>query len=91
MSSSAALRTASDEAALEAEAARRFRKSWPSIVRIAIIEVVVLVALAGAFVAYLNWSSEESFAEFLAVSKMQVTPVSPPGVVKASWPCGRIA
>jgi hypothetical protein len=83
--------TACGQAALSTEAARRPRKFWFSIVRIAVIEVVVLAALAGVFVAYLNWSSEASFAEFVAVSKMQASPSSAPHAVKASWRCDRNA
>ena len=62
------------QAAFADEATRRPWRFWPSIVRIAIIEVVVLLALSGLFVAYLNWSSEASFAEFLAASQ---TPAAP--------------
>ena len=45
-----------------------------SIARIFLFQVVVALALSGAFVAYLNWSSEASFAEFLAATKAQATP-----------------
>jgi hypothetical protein len=84
MSSSADSCTARRLAALSVEAERRQRKFWPSIIRIVIIEVVALAALAGVFVAYLNWSSEASFAEFLAVSQTQVAPL-PVNEVRA--PC----
>lgn len=43
--------------------------SWPAIVRIIILEVLVLLALAVAFVYYLDWSSEASISEFMAASK----------------------
>jgi len=69
MSSSADQCPACSQAAFAPEAARPVRRFWPSIVRIAVIEVVALLALAGVFIAYLNWSSEASFAEFLAVSQ----------------------
>jgi hypothetical protein len=85
VSSSADLCTARGHAAPPAEAARRQGKFWPSIVRIAVIEVVALAALAGVFVAYLNWSSEASFAEFIAVSKMQPAPTLP--VTEVRLPC----
>ena len=39
---------------------------WPSIVRIIILEIVLLLALAGALVFYLNWSSEAAVSEFMA-------------------------
>ncbi len=40
--------------------------AWPAIVRIIILEIVVLIALAGALVYYLNWSSEAALSEFMA-------------------------
>jgi hypothetical protein len=40
--------------------------SWPSIVRIIVLEILLLLALAGAFVYYLNWSSEAALSEFMA-------------------------
>jgi hypothetical protein len=52
------------------------RSFWFSIVRIVILQAVLLVVLAGAVVAYLNWSSDVAFAEFLAASKMPAAPSS---------------
>ena len=43
--------------------------SWPAIVRIIILEILVLLALAAAFVYYLNWSSEANLADFMAASR----------------------
>jgi len=43
--------------------------SWPAIVRIIVLEILLLIALAGAFVYYLNWSSEASISEFMAASR----------------------
>jgi hypothetical protein len=43
--------------------------SWPAIVRIIILEILLLAALTVAFVYYLNWSSEASVSEFMAASK----------------------
>ena len=45
------------------------RDFWVSIARIFLVEVLVLVALSGAVVGYLNWSSEVAFSEFLAASQ----------------------
>jgi hypothetical protein len=45
------------------------RGFWASIARIFLIEMLVLVALSGAVVFYLNWSSEVAFSEFLAASQ----------------------
>jgi hypothetical protein len=43
--------------------------SWPAIVRIIILEILLLLALTMAFVYYLNWSSEASVSEFMAASR----------------------
>jgi hypothetical protein len=37
---------------------------WPSIIRIIILEIGLLVVLAGALVVYLTWSSEAAIFEF---------------------------
>jgi hypothetical protein len=42
---------------------------WPAIVRTFLVQIVVLLALAGAFVGYVNWSSEASFQEFIEASQ----------------------
>jgi hypothetical protein len=42
---------------------------WPAIVRTLLVEIVVLVALAAAFVGYLNWSSKVAMEEFMAAGK----------------------
>ena len=57
------------EAIPVAGAVRSLPKFWPSIVRIAFAEAALLLALAGVFVAYLNWSSEATFAEFIAAGE----------------------
>ena len=41
---------------------------WVAIERILILQVLVLLALAGAFIGYVNWSSQIAFAEFSAAS-----------------------
>jgi hypothetical protein len=38
---------------------------WPAIVKTLLVEIAVLVALAGAFFGYVNWSSEVAFEEFM--------------------------
>jgi hypothetical protein len=43
-----------------------WQRFWPSIVRIIILEILVLLALSGALLFYLNWSSEAAVAEFMA-------------------------
>ena len=85
MSSSADHCPACGQAAFAGETTRSLQRFWPSIVRIAIIEIVALLALAGVFVAYLDWSSEANFAEFLAASQTQTPPTLPVSEVHA--PC----
>ena len=63
---------------------------WPSIARIALLEVVLLIALAGAAVVYLNWSSEVAVAEFMAAAKVP-SPNSPLQTVKGQALCDRSA
>ena len=65
---------------------------WPSIARILLIEVLVLLALSGAVVGYLNWSSEAAWADFNAASKMSARePKAPVQTVKSHMPCDRKA
>jgi hypothetical protein len=40
--------------------------TWPSIVRMIVLEILLLLALAIALVYYLNWSSEAAMSEFMA-------------------------
>jgi hypothetical protein len=56
---------------------------WPSIIRTVVFEIVLLLALAGALVAYLDWSSQQNFTEFLAASKIQAAPHAPLDNVKS--------
>jgi len=49
-----------------------WQESWPAIVRLIILEILLLLALASAFVYYLNWSSEVAMSEFMAASKAQL-------------------
>jgi LPS O-antigen subunit length determinant protein (WzzB/FepE family) len=44
--------------------------SWPSIVRIIIVEILLLLALAFALVYYLNWSSDAAVSEFMATGSL---------------------
>ena len=71
---------------------------WLMIARIMAIQALVLVALAGAVVWYVNWSSETAWQEFIGADK---PPVSGPNhqpqsqaplqTVKGKAPCGRKA
>jgi hypothetical protein len=50
---------------------------WLAIVRTLLIQVLVLVALSGAVIRYVNWSSDEAFSEFLAASQSSVPAAKP--------------
>jgi hypothetical protein len=41
------------------------------------IQVLVLVALSGAFIRYVNWSSDEAFSDFLAASQSSAPAARP--------------
>ncbi len=65
---------------------------WLSIIRILLVEILVLLALSGAIVAYLNWSSDVAWAEFIAASKQSAPePTTPMQTVKGPKACGRRA
>jgi uncharacterized membrane protein len=40
--------------------------NWPAMMRTLLVQVFVLLALAGAFAAYVEWSSNATWAEFSA-------------------------
>jgi len=68
------------------------RDFWPSIVRVALVEILVLLALGCAIVGYVSWSSEVAFAEFLAASKGAAPSAHAPlQAVKGKGHCGRSA
>jgi hypothetical protein len=50
---------------------------WIGIVRTLLIQVLVLVALSGALIRYVNWSSDEAFSEFLATSQSSAPAAKP--------------
>ena len=58
-----------------------------SILRVVVIQVVLLVALSSAFVAYVNWSSAKTFAEFLSAGTMLAP--SNPALQSIKNPCDR--
>jgi hypothetical protein len=43
---------------------------WPAVIRILLLQMLVLIALAGAFVGYVNWSSEQALSEFAGASEV---------------------
>jgi hypothetical protein len=69
---------------------------WPAIVKTLLVEIAVLIALAGAFVFYVNWSSEVAFEEFMNADQSSAAeaehrpPASiPVRAVKARGNCDR--
>lgn len=46
---------------------------WLGIIKTLLVQVVVLIALAGAVVWYLNWSSDAAWNEFINASKPPVS------------------
>jgi flagellar basal body-associated protein FliL len=63
------------------------------ILRILLIQLVILVALAGAAVGYLNWSSEMEWAEFVnatatATPDAKAHPRSEPPLQAVKAPAG---
>ena len=67
---------------------------WLAIARTFVFEVLVLLALAGAFIGYLNWSSNKVFEEFMSTSEPSTAYVGhpPPSAVpvqqvKGKAPC----
>jgi hypothetical protein len=47
------------------------------IVKIALVQALILLALSGAFIFYVNWSSEAARADFMGASKLSVTEPKP--------------
>jgi hypothetical protein len=72
---------------------RRF--DWSAILRTLIVQVLVLLALMTAFVRYVNWSSDQAWAEFSrtftapAPDAASQPPSSPTRAVKSPVTCAR--
>ena len=70
--------------------------NWRGIVATLLVQVIVLIALSVAAVAYVNWSSEAALAEFVGALKPSVSghsrrfssPIQP---VKGRTSCARRA
>ena len=45
------------------------RIDWMGITRILLVQVLVLLALSWAFIRYVDWSSDQAWAEFSAADK----------------------
>jgi hypothetical protein len=70
--------------------------NWLRIVRILLVQVLVLLALSGAFIRYVNWSSDRALAEFMSAGKpsaagpgRQPPSATPVQNVKGKAPCAR--
>jgi hypothetical protein len=74
------------------------RIDWPAVVRTLLVQVVVLLALSGAFIGYLRWSSDTNWVEFISAGPSPVPDakghrqsLSPVQTVKSQAPCPRRA
>jgi hypothetical protein len=47
--------------------------NWPAIARTLLVQVLVLLALSGAAMVYLNWSSDAAWQEFIEASTPSVS------------------
>jgi hypothetical protein len=69
------------------------RIDWLGISRILLVQVLVLLALSAAFIRYLDWSSEQAWAEFSRAIKSSAPltrqPATPVQAVNARMPCTR--
>ena len=68
---------------------------WPRIARTLLLQLAILLALAGAVVRYINWSSDAAWAEFNAASgpaasaaKPHAQSAMPLQSVRKQVPCG---
>jgi hypothetical protein len=43
--------------------------NWLLIARTLLVQVLVLLALSGAFIRYVNWSSDRALAEFMSAGE----------------------
>jgi len=69
---------------------------WPGIVGTLLVQLAVLLALSGAMIFYLDWSSTAAQAEFMAATKSSATASNHPWQspvpirsVKAKMSCPR--
>jgi len=68
---------------------------WLAIFRASLVQLLVLVALSAAVVRYVNWSSDQAWAEFTAAGRSSPNAarrpptLSPAEAVKRRMPCAR--
>jgi len=80
----------------EGQSGRSRGIDWPGILASLLLQVLVLIALSVAAVAYVNWSSQAALAEFVGAPKPSVSdhsrrfssPIQP---VKGRTSCARRA
>lgn len=69
------------------------RVDWPAIFRIFLMQVLVLLALSAAFIRYLDWSSDQAWAEFSRSGRSSppttIEPATPMQPAKAKATCTR--
>jgi hypothetical protein len=72
--------------------------NWLAVVRILLVQVLVLLALSGAIIGYLDWSSDAAWGEFTAASKPSASDLTyrpdsrtPGQAVGSRTPCIRIS
>jgi len=71
------------------------RIDWPGILRTLLVQVLVLSALAWGFVRYVDWSSDQAWAEFSRAVVVEPAPkaqpqsATPVHSVKDKTPCVR--
>ena len=78
------------------ESSERSGINWLAVARTLLFQVIVLLALAGAFVGYVNWSSDVAFEEFVTAttpapqdSKFHLQAATPVHAVKGQAACAR--
>ena len=70
------------------------RIDWTGIARTLALQVLAMLALAGAFIVYLDWASDVAFEEFIGVrtrpaaSAPQPPSANPVQSAKSQVPCG---
>lgn len=68
------------------------RIDWLGISRILLVQVLVLLALSAAFIRYLDWSSDQAWAEFsraVRSAPVATQPAMPVQAVKDRMRCAR--
>ena len=72
----------------------KHRINWSAVMRTFLVQVCVLLVLAGAFAAYVEWSSNATWAEFSAAGNPSANKSSHPALastavhtVKNQTPC----